>query len=54
MRERRLTEQLVVRVEPELAEALAADAAENGRTVAQSIRFYLHQTFAWALDEDEG
>jgi hypothetical protein len=34
-----LTEQIVVRVDPKLHRALKRDAKENGRTVAQTIRF---------------
>jgi hypothetical protein len=36
-----LSRQLVVRVDEELYEALERDAKENGRTVAQSVRFRL-------------
>lgn len=38
--------QLVVRVTPELHDALRADATANGRTVAQSVRWHLE----YALD----
>ena len=38
---KRLTEQLVVRVTPEMRIALERDAERAGRTVAQSIRFHL-------------
>lgn len=34
----RFTEQLVVRVDPEMRSALEADSAENERTVAQTVR----------------
>lgn len=40
-RERTYTEQLVVRVDGTLLDALKRDAAENGRTIAQSARFHL-------------
>ena len=36
-----LTRQIVVRVDQELYEALERDADKHGRTVAQSVRFYL-------------
>lgn len=36
-----LTATVVVRVDPALHEALAADAKANGRTVAQSVRYHL-------------
>ena len=45
-RQKELTEQVVVRVNPELRRALEQDAEQNGRTVAQSIRFLLSQQFA--------
>lgn len=38
-----LTRQLVVRVDEGLYDALAVDAERFGRTVAQSVRFYLRQ-----------
>lgn len=38
-----LDRQIVVRVSPCLMEALRRDAAEHGRTVAQSARFYLRR-----------
>lgn len=34
----RFTEQLVVRVDPEMRAALEADSAEHERTVAQTVR----------------
>lgn len=37
----KMTAQVVVRMDPALAAWLADDAAANGRTVAQSVRFYL-------------
>lgn len=43
---RPLTRQLVVRVDQALYDLLAADAARFGRTVAQSVRFYLRQVEA--------
>ena len=42
-RQRQLTRQLVVKVDDELYEALEQDAEENGRTVAQSVRFHLRE-----------
>jgi hypothetical protein len=39
-----LTTQLVFRAPAELREALERDAAENGRTVAQSIRYHLRRS----------
>lgn len=44
-RAKELTEQIVVRVNPDLREALEKDARENGRTVAQTIRFALTREF---------
>ena len=41
-----LTKQVVVRVSADLHAALAADAAANGRTIAQSARFLLTQALA--------
>lgn len=38
-----LTRQLVVRVEPELLQALQRNADANGRTVAQTVRHLLRQ-----------
>lgn len=38
-----LTHQLVIRVTPELHEALQRDADAHGRTVAQSVRFLLRK-----------
>lgn len=43
-RRKELTRQLVVRVDEGLFEALVKDARENGRTVAQSVRFKLRET----------
>lgn len=40
-RPKALTNQLVVRISDELHERLRSDAAEHGRTVAQSVRFHL-------------
>jgi hypothetical protein len=45
---RRFTEQIVVRVDPNLAAWLRADARRYGRTVAQSIRWHLDK----AADQD--
>ncbi len=45
-RPKELTEQIVVRVDPKLHRALKRDAEENGRTVAQTIRFVLTQQLA--------
>lgn len=42
-RRKELTKQLVVRVDDELYSALEQDAAANGRTVAQSVRFKLRE-----------
>jgi hypothetical protein len=44
-RQKELTDQVVVRVSPELRQALEEDAEQNGRTVAQTIRFRLAQQF---------
>lgn len=46
-----LTEQVVVRLDPNLHHALKADAAANGRTVAQTIRFHLSQTLPAVSDQ---
>ncbi len=43
-RKRVLTKQIVVRIDTPLWRALEQDADENGRTVAQSVRFYLRQS----------
>jgi hypothetical protein len=43
MTEPRLTKQVVVRLDSELYALLKADAAANGRTVAQTIRFHLRR-----------
>lgn len=40
-RPKTLTRQIVVRVDEQLYERLVRDAAANGRTVAQSVRFHL-------------
>lgn len=40
--------QLVIKMPGDLLEALAADAADNGRTVTQSIRFLLARSPAIA------
>lgn len=47
--------QLVIKVPGDLLDALAADAAANGRTVTQSIRFLLTKSPAIAerLDAPE-
>jgi hypothetical protein len=37
----KLTDQLVVRIPKNLHDALQRDAEDNGRTVAQSVRFHL-------------
>lgn len=44
-RHKELTDQVVVRVPPELRQALEEDARRNGRTVAQTIRFRLAEQF---------
>jgi hypothetical protein len=41
MREKKLLEQIVIRVTPELREALEKDARENERTMSQTLRFHL-------------
>jgi predicted HicB family RNase H-like nuclease len=41
-RKKELTDQLVIRVDKRLHEALREDAARNGRTIAQSVRFHLN------------
>ena len=43
MRERRLTTQLVVRIDDRLRGALEDDARCSGRTLAQTARFYLDE-----------
>jgi hypothetical protein len=42
-RPKELTKQIVVRVTDDLYEALERDAEDNGRTVAQSVRFKLRE-----------
>ena len=37
----KLTKQIVFRVDDEMYAALQADAERHGRTVAQSVRFYM-------------
>lgn len=39
----RMTKQVVVRVPDALFAALLADAADNGRTIAQTVRFHLRR-----------
>lgn len=39
--DRTLSKQIVVRLDSELLAALQRDAAENGRTLAQTVRFLL-------------
>lgn len=48
---RELSEQIVVRVTPELRAWLQADADAHGRTMAQSARWYL---LAVLLDAETG
>ena len=48
-----MTTQLSVRVSAELLAWLESDAKAHGRTVAQSIRFYLEQE-RWAQGLEEG
>lgn len=48
-RRKELTRQLVVRVDEGLFEALVKDARENGRTVAQSVRFKLREASSAAV-----
>lgn len=38
-----LTKQIVVRVDEKLYDALERDASDNGRTVAQTVRFRLRE-----------
>jgi hypothetical protein len=45
-RHKELTRQIVVRIDEALYRALEQDAAEHGRTVAQSVRFNLKNTLA--------
>lgn len=45
-RQKEFTEQIVVRVDPEMQRALKQDAEQNGRTVAQTIRFFLGKQVA--------
>lgn len=40
-RSKNLTRQIVVRLPQDLYDRLERDAADNGRTVAQSVRFIL-------------
>jgi hypothetical protein len=44
MRPKELTNQIVVRVDDRLRRNLEADARDNGRTVAQTVRHYLKRT----------
>lgn len=44
-REKKLTTQIIVRVDPELRAALEADAAKNGRTLAQTVRHVLRRRY---------
>lgn len=46
---REFTKQVAVRLDDELLAALAEDAAANGRTVAQSVRFHLRRALAGDL-----
>lgn len=41
-----LTRQVVVRLDGDLLDEVKADAARNGRTVAQSVRFHLRAALA--------
>jgi len=47
-----LTQQLVTRVDDEMHARLERDAADNGRTVSQSVRFLLRQALAAKADRD--
>lgn len=40
-----MTHQIVVRVPDALLDALQRDAEENGRTLAQTVRFLLRKSF---------
>lgn len=42
----RMTKQVMVRMPDDLYAAVCADAQENGRTFAQSVRFYLRAALA--------
>jgi len=42
-RPKEFTRQLVVRVDEDTYKALATDAQEHGRTIAQSVRFKLRE-----------
>lgn len=48
----KLTNQVVVRLTPDLLDALRKDAEKNGRTVAQTVRFALKKSFE--KPEDSG
>ena len=48
MRERKLTEQIVVRVTPEQRRWLEAQSDETGRTIAQTLRLYVQREIAAA------
>ena len=50
---RNLTHQFMLRVDDDLYDALHQDAVENGRTVAQSARYYLRAVFP-ALEPRRG
>ena len=49
----RMDEQLVLRVSAEMKRWLEEDAAHYGRTVAQSVRFYLEEEQRAQKDEEE-
>lgn len=49
----RMEEQLVLRVSAEMKRWLEEDAAHYGRTVAQSVRFYLEEEQRAQKDEEE-
>lgn len=48
MASRKLTEEVLVRMSPELKAALVADAEANGRNIAQTVRHLLAQSPAIA------
>ena len=52
-RDKTLTDTVVFRCEPSLHQGLKNDAERHGRTVAQTIRFYLEMVVQSALSDCE-
>lgn len=48
-----MTEQIVVRFPADLLALVKADADEHGRTVAQSVRFYVRQALGASTKGEE-